>query len=48
MDGIGLIVLSISTLVFLVSVYKSWSNTEEIKKELREIKELLKQKDNEN
>jgi len=49
LDGIDLIVLSIAILVFLlVSVYKSWSNTEEIKKELREIKELLKQKDNEN
>jgi len=49
MYGIDLIVLSIAILVFLlVSVYKSWSNTEEIKKELREIKELLKQKDNKN
>ncbi|MGB9780304.1 MULTISPECIES: hypothetical protein [Thermoanaerobacteraceae] len=49
MTGIDLIVLSISILVFLlVSVYKSWSNTIEIKKELQEIKELLKRKDNEN
>ncbi|MGI1692083.1 hypothetical protein [Thermoanaerobacter uzonensis] len=49
MTGIDLIVLSISALVFLiVSVYKAWSNTEEIKKELQEIKELLKQKDTKN
>jgi len=46
---IDLIILSIVTLVFLiVSVYKAWSNTEEIKKELQEVKELLKRKDNEN
>jgi uncharacterized membrane protein len=46
---IDLTVLSIVILVFLlVSVYKSWGNTEEIKKELQEIKELLKQKDNKN
>ncbi|MBE3579935.1 transcriptional regulator NrdR family protein [Caldanaerobacter subterraneus subsp. tengcongensis MB4] len=47
--SIELIIVSIVALVFLfVSVYKSWSNTEEIKKELQEIKELLKQKDTKN
>ncbi|MGI1692092.1 hypothetical protein [Thermoanaerobacter uzonensis] len=47
--SIELIIISIVALVFLfVSVYKSWSNTEEIKKELQEVKELLKRKDNEN
>jgi len=45
-EAFWIFILNIAIVLFImVSAYNAWQNTNEIKKELKEIKELLKQKD---